>query len=421
MNKQTLGEKLKLEREKRSLSLRKFAEKLEISASYLVDIEKNRRMPKIGLLQKAADLLDIPVSVFDEFSPEVSKPVKDWLDKNPLVRRILRFINKSPAPEETLEKLERSVARQPQRRYPIAIYESELQAIGFESSSWERETGGDLFGIWGDIPVVYFASRAGPQAKRDHAHFRLDVDYLINLSVMLERDWGLRYLGDWHSHHRLGLSTPSDGDQRRIKRLAVKNNFDDMAEFIITFASSHNDRSKIEIHPFLYLDLPLHALTQAVLIVLKGTSPVRSALIAASSLPEQNLDSFSSFPAEQIGIPVEPLGRVTGCEGFLANQISERLLAKTVSELTAVSAGVPVVHKQSFGYIIVVPVNDKENVAFALDKDWPHNLLEVDWMNTANGLTEELSVDVVGLSLLNVQDLKAMFFNAARSRLETEK
>jgi len=201
----------------------------------------------------------------------------------------------------------------------------------------------------------------------------------------------------------------------------VKNNFDDMAEFIITFASSHNDKSKIEIHPFLYLDLPLQALTQAVPIVLKGTSPVRSALIAESSLPEQNLDSFSSFPEEQISIPVEPLGRVSGSEGFLANQISERLFAKAVSELTAVSAGVPEVYKQSFGYIIVVPVNDKENVAFALDKDWPHNLLEVDRMNRADGLTEELSVDLAGLSLLNVQDLKAMFFNASRSRLEKQK
>jgi transcriptional regulator with XRE-family HTH domain len=421
MKGQTLGEKLKLERENRKISLRKFAQKLEISPAYLVDIEKNRRLPTEGVLQKAADLLDIPVSAFDEFSPEIPKPVKNWLKKNPLVEKALRLITKSPAPQETLEQLERSVARRPQRRYPIAIYESELQAIGLESSSWERETGGDLFGIWGDIPVVYLASRAGPQAQRDHAHFRLDVDYLINLSAMLERDWGLRYLGDWHSHHRLGLSTPSDGDERRIKRLAAKNNFDDMAEFIITFTSSHNDRRKIDIHPFLYLDLPSHTLTQAVLIVLKGTSPVRSALIATSSLPEQSLNSFSSFPAGQIRIPTEPLACVPGCDGFLVTQISERLLAKIVSELTTVSVGVPEVHKESFGYIIVVPVNDRENVAFAFDKAWPHLLLEVDWMNRANGLTEELPLDMADLSLLNVEGLKAIFFNAARSRLETGK
>jgi transcriptional regulator with XRE-family HTH domain len=422
MKDQTLGEKIKLERGKRKISLRKFAQQLEISPAYLVDIEKNRRLPNDGLLQKVADLLDIPVSDFDEFSPGVPKQVNNWLNNNPLVGRILRFINKSHAPEKALERLERYLSHPaPQYKYPIAIYESELQAIGLESSSWEKETGGDLFGLWGDIPIVYFATRVGPHAKRDHTHFRLDVDYLINLSVMLERDWGLRYFGDWHSHHRLGLSTPSGGDQRRIQRLAAKNNFDNMAEFIITFASSHNDRKKIDIHPFLYLDLPSQSLTQAVPIVLKGTSPIRSALIAASLLPEQNLDTFSSFPIEQIGIPTEPLPRVLGYDGFLITQISEKLVAKTVSEMATVSAGVTEVYKQSFGYVIVVPVNDKENVAFALDKDWPHNLIEVDWINRANGQTEELPVDMADLSLLNVEGLKAMFFNATRSRLETVK
>ena len=336
--------------------------------------------------------------------------------------RILRFLQKDAAPEETLERLERSALRLPKRRYPIAIYESELQAIGLDSSMWDTETGGDLFGkLEGDIPLVYLATRAGPQAKRDHAHFRLDVDYLIKLSIMIERDWGLRYLGDWHSHHRLGLATPSGGDQGRIERVAAKNNFDEMVEFIITFASSNDTRKKINIHPYLYLDLPSHVLTQAVLIVLKGASPVRSALIAASSLPEQHLGSFTSFPVERIGIPAEPLARIPGHEGRNITHITERLLAKAVSELTVVSAGEPEVHKKPFGFIIVVPVNDKENVAFALDKDWPHNLLEVDWINRANGHAEELSVKVTGLSLLSIQELKEMFSTVVRSRSETEK
>jgi transcriptional regulator with XRE-family HTH domain len=281
MKNRTLGEKLRFEREKKKISLRKFAKQLGISAPYLVDIEKNRRLPSGELLQKVADLLDIPVSIFDEFSPGVSKPVREWLEKNPLVARILRYLQKDATPEETLERLERSVAKLPKRKYPIAIYESELQAISFDSSMWDTETGGDLFGIWeSDIPLVYLATHAGPQARRDHAHFRLDVDYLIKISIMLEKDWGLRYLGDWHSHHRLGLATPSGGDQGRIGRIAAKNNFDGMVEVITTFASSPRDnKKKIEIHPYLYLDLPSHVLTQAVPIVLKGTSPVRTALI----------------------------------------------------------------------------------------------------------------------------------------------
>ena len=110
--------------------------------------------------------------------------------------------------------------------------------MALESAAWKTETGGDLFGTWGDIPIIYLASQAGPQAKREATHFRLDVDYLITLSVMLEQDWGLRYFGDWHSHHQLGLHKPSSGDQRRITNLAAKNNFDQMAEFITTSTSA---------------------------------------------------------------------------------------------------------------------------------------------------------------------------------------
>jgi len=160
------------------------------------------------------------------------------------LNRVLNFLRKSPSPEEALDRLEKASPHPRQRKFPIAIYESELQAIGLESASWDTETGGDLFGIWGDIPIVYFASRAGPNAKRDHAHFRLDVDYLISLSGLLETDWGLRYFGDWHSHHRLGLQAPSSGDQKRIAGVAAKNTFEEMAEFIVTFGPTSDAETK---------------------------------------------------------------------------------------------------------------------------------------------------------------------------------
>ena len=149
MREKTLGKRIKQGREEKRVSLRKFAEMLGISGAYLVDIEKDRRLPTEELLQKIADLQDIPVSTFDEFSPEISKPVKDWLERNPLVSKVLSFLRKAPSPEEALARLEKTSAQPRQHKYPIAIYESELQAIGLESASWDTETGGDLFGIWG--------------------------------------------------------------------------------------------------------------------------------------------------------------------------------------------------------------------------------------------------------------------------------
>ena len=420
MEAKTLGKKIKQEREKKGVSLRKFAQKLEISAAFLVDIEKDRRLPTEELLQKTADLLDIPVSVFDEFSPDIPKPVKDWLEKHPHLNKILNVLRRAPSQEEALAKLDKTFASPRQRKYPIAIYESELQAIGLESASWTTETGGDLFGIWGDIPIVYFASRAGPNAKRDHAHFRLDVDYLIRLSGLLEKDWGLRYFGDWHSHHRLGLQSPSAGDQKRIVGVAGKNNFDEMAEFIVTFASTYDAERKIVINPYAYLDLPSHNLTDVALIVLQGISPVRSALIAASSLREQQLDAFSSFPTEKISIPVEPFGRMHGIEGSSLLQISERLLSKAMSELTPISAGELELYREPFGFVIVVPVNDKQSVAFAIDKGWPHALLQVNWMDRKSGSTEEIVAVVVNASLLKTEQLKNIYFDAKNSRIAAE-
>ena len=417
MESKTLGKKIRQEREKKGDSLRKFAEKLEISAAFLVDIEKDRRLPTEELLQKIADLLDIPVSTFDEFSPGIPKPVKDWLEKHPRLSKVLDVLRKAPSQEEALAGLDKVSPRQ--RTYPIAIYESELQAIGLESASWDTETGGDLFGVWGDIPIVYFASRAGPNAKRDHAHFRLDVDYLIKLSGLLEKDWGLRYFGDWHSHHRLGLESPSAGDRKRIVGVAGKNNFDEMAEFIVTFASTYDAERKIVINPYAYLNLPSDNLTDVALIVLKGTSPIRSALIAASSLREQQLDAFSSFPTEKVSIPVEPLGRMHG-EAPSLLQISERLLSKTMSELTAISAGELELYREAFGFVIVAPVNDKQSVAFAIDKAWPHGLLQVDWIDRKSGSTEEIAIAVADVSLLKTEKLKSIYFDAKNSKIAAE-
>src|SRR5205807_2312290 len=85
----------------------------------------------------------------------------------------------------------------------------EIRLIAEESARWEIETGGDLFGLWSASPTLHLATRAGPAAVRDAAHFRLDVEYLRTLSAVLGDEWGLEYFGDWHSHHRLRFTAPS--------------------------------------------------------------------------------------------------------------------------------------------------------------------------------------------------------------------
>ena len=133
----------------------------------------------------------------------------------------------------------------------LIIWESELRAIAVETSAWTIETGGDLFGRWQTSPVVLLATKAGPKAQRSNAHFRLDVDYLRQLSEPLAIQWALRYFGDWHSHHRLGLVEPSSGDRRRIRQLGNRNQFPGMAEIIVTTEGSQHEPI-VRLHPWFY-------------------------------------------------------------------------------------------------------------------------------------------------------------------------
>src|ERR1700730_6622769 len=175
-----------------------------------------------------------------------------------VIKRIARFLgrrrSKAGASSASAPRVDRAPATPPAHRASskaLVIWESELRAIAAEAAAWTVETGGDLFGRWSDGATVFLATKAGPNAQRDNAHFRLDVDYLRQLSEPLAADWPLRYFGDWHSHHRLGLSAPSSGDRRRIRQLGKRNAFPGMAEIIVTTEGSRQAPT-VRIHPWFY-------------------------------------------------------------------------------------------------------------------------------------------------------------------------
>ena len=411
-----IGDKIKSERLKRKISLREFSRRLGISAAYLVDIEKGRRLPNYELVQKIADFFDIPVSALNRYNLEMPKHIRTWIEKHPFFSRMFKFVLKQDDPFKTIEELEASFPVTSSPATFVAIYESELQAIGLESLSWETETGGDLFGVWQNIPIIYLATRAGQKALRSNAHFRLDVEYLIKISSELSSEWGLRYFGDWHSHHKLGLYSPSAGDRNRIKRLAEKNNFGEMIEFISTFSGRLGKDRTVQTHPFIYKNFPEANPTDLSLIVLKGLSPVREALIKMKRMPEQQLESYSIFQIEKIKVPEEILGRVAGNEGNPQKIISERLLSNAGIELRRASLQDIEVHQTSFGHILVVPVKDEQYIAFAVDSNWPHKILQVDWMDRKIGKTTELDIKDSDLSLLNLDKVIQCFKSFQESK-----
>jgi len=95
------------------------------------------------------------------------------------------------------------------------IYEGELDYLSRCILDYpDIETGGQLFGYWtaDGVPVVLYAIGPGPRANHSYAFFNQDVDYLVGVGELLVARYGLQHIGEWHSHHRLGLAVPSGHD-----------------------------------------------------------------------------------------------------------------------------------------------------------------------------------------------------------------
>jgi len=292
----------------------------------------------------------------------------------------------------------------------ILTWESEVRAIAEEAARWTIETGGDLFGLWGQTPTIYLATRAGPKAVRDRAHFRLDVDYLRSMSEALASDWGLRYFGDWHSHHRLGLADPSSGDRQRIVRLAARNAFAEMSEVIVTLDGDERRAAPVvRLHPWAYWTLSEEAepMTTA-LEVLPGVSPIREALISRGALPEQEFDRWSEVPSERIRIGTDPKALVPSGTGSADSSIGGRVLHHACTALEQAGTSPVERHETAFGWVLAVPVDDLRLVGIAVERSWPHRILEVDWIDRDRRTTEALAVSAPP-SILSPEELVSVY------------
>lgn len=127
------------------------------------------------------------------------------------------------------------------------IYASELDYIARCIQDYPNiETGGQLFGAWtaSGTPRVIYAIGPGPRANHQQAFFNQDVEYLENIGAKL-KEYGLQHIGEWHSHHHLGLSHPSGHDAQTMQNGITQLNLNRLLLCIGSF----NDRG-IVINPF---------------------------------------------------------------------------------------------------------------------------------------------------------------------------
>lgn len=142
------------------------------------------------------------------------------------------------------------------------IYRSELDYISRCILDHKRiETGGQLFGFWTRecVPVVLFVIGPGPKANHQMTFFNQDIDYLLKIGNELVSRYGLQHIGEWHSHHQLGLAHPSGHDAETMAS-SIKHRH--LGRFLMVLGNC-NDRESVvnafefvEMHGTDYRHLP---------------------------------------------------------------------------------------------------------------------------------------------------------------------
>jgi len=399
-----LADLVKAKRLARSWSLRQLGTHIGVTPAYVADIEAGRRLPSAELRERIAVALEIPPEELAAADSRLTPDLRDWIEERPKLTGLLRSLRSSAESDMLIQRLSRFIGRRSKLQAPrgfLVTWESELRAIAAEALAWSVETGGDLFGRWHDVPTIILATKAGPAAQRNHAHFRLDVDYLRQLSETMASDWALRYFGDWHSHHRLGLAAPSGGDRKRIVSIAGRNQFTNMTEIIVTLDDSRGEPI-VRVHPWIYdlsgddsAPLPLRVR------VLPGLSPIRHALLARKALPEQDFLAWEKVPLKRIRIGTDATPPNVEPASDVDSTTRERTLAQLAEALQNASSSAVEHHATGFGCILVAKLEEPHYLAFALGSSWPMPVLEVHRMNRADGSTEPIKAPA-GLVALDI-------------------
>ncbi len=402
-----LAEIIKSRRLARNWSLRELGSRIGVTPAYVADIEASRRIPSVDLKAKIATALGISTEELDATDVRLTPDLREWIDERPHLIGLLRSLRLSPESDMLIQRLARLMNRRTPPKAPaglLLIWESELRAIATEAAAWSIETGGDLFGRWNEAPTILLATNAGPNAERNNAHFRLDVDYLRQLSGVLADDWAMRYFGDWHSHHRLGLSSPSGGDQKRIVNLAGRNQFTAMAEIIVTLEGTRGE-PLVRIHPWLYdLSMRNDGPFPLRLKVLPGLSPIRQALISRKALPEQDLSAWEKTSLQRIRIGSEVAPPALEASSEVDSLTREKTLTQLTEALRSESGDEIEHHITGFGSILVARLKGSEYLAFALSAAWPMAVLDIHRMNRTSGTTEPLNkpIDLVAADIAGI-------------------
>lgn len=110
----------------------------------------------------------------------------------------------------------------------VHISAADLARVASLASDFPNvETGGSFFGLWthSGAPVVSTITGPGPNSRHLPKAFYQDEQHLEGTHKVAWGRAGLQHIGEWHSHHGLGLPEPSAGDRQTVWQSIEKLNW----------------------------------------------------------------------------------------------------------------------------------------------------------------------------------------------------
>lgn len=101
----TLGETIREKRLQVDISLRELAKRLDITPSYLSDIENDRRVPAEEVLKDIAKALELSYDVLMGLAGRFGETVERYLKRQPTAGVLFRKIASANLSRDALEKL----------------------------------------------------------------------------------------------------------------------------------------------------------------------------------------------------------------------------------------------------------------------------------------------------------------------------
>lgn len=157
------------------------------------------------------------------------------------------------------------------------IYRSEEKSIHKYVLKYPNlETGGSLYGWYSEtgLPIIAVATGPGPNAMHEATRFHADEQYSMEIGRKMIKH-GLQHVGEWHSHHTLGLAQPSGIDCRAMQA-SLSAQGSAVRRFLCGIANIVGD--KVTFNAYFFTPESGLTYTCPQLVVHEGTSPLRIGL-----------------------------------------------------------------------------------------------------------------------------------------------